>query len=76
MMEIEGEFELHGVHRRLRLPVTVSLDEEAGRARLKIECHFQVSLADYKIARPQFLVMKLSDLQEISFLATAVEVKP
>jgi len=75
-MEIAGEFELHGVRRALRLPVVLSLHEAEGRAILKIECHFQVGLADYGIARPQFLVMKLSDVQGISLSVTAMEVKP
>lgn len=75
-VEIAGEFELHGVRRPLQLPVQISLRSDGEPTRLAIECRFRVRLSDFGIARPQFLVMKLSDDQEIVLTANAVRRAP
>ncbi len=64
-----GDFSLHGVTRRIAVPVTVTLSAD-GMA-LAVSAAFTVKLADYAIARPQFLVMKLDELQRVSVALTA-----
>jgi len=73
-IEIEGELELHGVRRPLRLTVTLALRTGGEARRIEVSCRFPVSLAEHAIARPRFLVMKLADRQEIAVTATATEV--
>jgi polyisoprenoid-binding protein YceI len=71
-LEIEGDFELHGVSRRMRIPVEVTLTVEDGTPRLRVAGQFSVGLEDFGIKRPQFLVMRLSDVQRVVFDVTAV----
>jgi polyisoprenoid-binding protein YceI len=61
---IEGTMNLHGVERRIRVPVTVSAVEE-DRTRVRIRSEFDVFLADYDIPRPKFLFLKLDEKQRI-----------
>ncbi len=70
---IEGTFALHGVSRRLRTNVEVTLEEQAGRRRLRFATAFPVALSDYGISRPKFLFLKLADVQtvKLSGVATA-----
>ncbi len=63
---IEGEFTLHGVTKKINLPVEVTLFALGEVQRLHITGHFEVRLADYSIPRPQFLVMKLDEVQSIT----------
>jgi polyisoprenoid-binding protein YceI len=69
-LDVEGNFTLHGVTRRLRTTVEVLLQDEHT---LSFKTHFLVPLADYKIDRPKFLFLKLGEVQEIavSGIATA-----
>ncbi len=71
-----GTFSLHGVERALVVPVTVERAEAGAGAgagdRLHIRARFPVSLEEYGIDRPQFLVMKLADRQEVTVELTAV----
>jgi len=62
--ECEGTFDLHGVQRRLRVPVTVTWNEAAGT--LQVHTEFRVALADYEINRPKFLFLKLEDAQTVT----------
>ena len=64
-----GDFSLHGVTRQIAVPVTVTLSAD-GTA-LAVSAAFTVKLADYSIARPKFLVMKLDELQRVSVALTA-----
>lgn len=60
-VSVSGTLLLHGVSREIS-PIawlTVSGDD------LTIEAKFSVSLKDYNITRPEFLVMKLADEQRI-----------
>jgi polyisoprenoid-binding protein YceI len=71
--DVAGTFTLHGVSRRLRTPVQVTLAEPGGARQLRFQTSFPVSLADYAISRPQFLFLKLADVQtvKVSGVATA-----
>lgn len=71
---VQGTFELHGVTRRIEVPVRVTPEtDERGRTVLRIFSEFAVGLAQYEIPRPQFLVMKLDDIQRITLKLSAVE---
>jgi len=63
---IAGEFTLHGVTRTISVPVEVTyIPSETGR-KIRVVGHFRVSLAEYDIPRPQFLIMRLDDVQKIT----------
>lgn len=68
-LNIAGTFDLHGVQRRIEVPVEVTWDQ--AEKSLHVIANFQVKLADYQIPRPQFLVMKLDEVQRITFDVTA-----
>jgi polyisoprenoid-binding protein YceI len=56
-----GTMELHGTQRVIRVPFEMELAGEL----LHVTSRFQISLADYGIPRPQFLVMRLDDIQRV-----------
>ena len=64
---VEGELDLHGVSRTVRIPLDLVHDG----ASLRIVGRFPVALSDHDIARPKFLVMKLADVQEVTVDVTA-----
>jgi polyisoprenoid-binding protein YceI len=70
-VEVEGTFEVHGVTKPLRVPVDLTFTPGAGGGTLRTVARFQVKLADYEIKRPSFLVMKLDEVQRITFDVTA-----
>ena len=70
--DVEGDFELHGVKRRLRTRVDVTRIETDGMETLLIASDFNIKLSDYAIERPKFLFMKLSEDQGVKFRVTAV----
>lgn len=67
--ECEGDFTLHGVTKRLRAKVEVTLRDERT---LVFKTSFKVPLADYKIDRPKFLFMKLGEVQDVNVEGVAV----
>jgi polyisoprenoid-binding protein YceI len=67
--ECEGTFTLHGVTKRLRATVEVTLRDERT---LAFKTSFKVPLADYKIDRPKFLFMKLGEVQDVTVEGVAV----
>jgi len=72
-LKLAGDFVLHG--RRLPLDITAHVTRQGeGRGRLLIECDFPVKLSDYQIKRPKFLIMKVSDVQQISVRLQATPV--
>ena len=71
---LAGSLTVHGVTRPAEVPVRVSRDTVDGKDVLHITTSFPLSLADYGIDRPRFLVLKLSDRQEIRLDLTAVSV--
>lgn len=68
---VEGTFELHGVARRIQVPAEVTWSNEGGVSQVHIVSKFTVKLSDFEIPRPQFLVMKLDEVQRITFDVTA-----
>jgi len=66
---VEGTFALHGVTRRLKANAEVWLD--ATGKQLGFVATFPVALPDYAIKRPEFLFMKLAEVQELRVSATA-----
>ena len=75
-LEVEGTFSLHGVDRRIRTVVEVTLLSAAGPPRIRLHARFPVSLADYAISRPELLFLKLSDVQVVEVSAVAVGAAP
>jgi len=69
-LDIEGTFTLHGVSRRLRLTVMTKY-EAGGGGRIEFRTTFPVGLADYQISRPQFLFLKLADVQKVQVKGVA-----
>ncbi|MEZ4388156.1 MAG: YceI family protein [Candidatus Krumholzibacteriia bacterium] len=59
---VTGEFDLHGVVRPLDVVAQVNL---GGDGTLTVQTAFAVKLSDHAIDRPQFLVMKLADEQQV-----------
>jgi polyisoprenoid-binding protein YceI len=62
VFDVEGQFTLHGVTRRLRVAVDVTLVDAQT---LEFAASFQVPLADYAISRPRFLFLKLGEVQDV-----------
>jgi polyisoprenoid-binding protein YceI len=75
-LDVEGAFALHGVTRRIRIPVEVTFKPQGGKSggpgAIAFKTTFSVALADYAISRPQFLFLKLADTQEVRVSGTAV----
>lgn len=65
---LAGALTIHGVTKDVQLPVDLTYD---GMASVQIACEFPVALADYAIPRPQFLVMKLGEVQKVSVALAA-----
>lgn len=64
--KILGEFSLHGVTRTIGVPVQVTLSNTGSERRLHVTGSFTVGLSEYDIPRPQFLVMRLDEVQNIT----------
>ncbi len=71
--DVEGTFTLHGVSRRLRIQAEVTYRPGGGGGTLAFKTEFPVALADYNISRPQFLFLKLADVQQVRVSAVATE---
>jgi polyisoprenoid-binding protein YceI len=67
---VEGELTLHGITRKLEADLELRLIGED----LWFKASFTVTLADFKIKRPKFLIMKLSEEQKITVEAVAVQI--
>jgi len=67
-LKLSGRFELHGVKRTIEVPVDAT---RAKDGTLQVTTHFEVPLADYKINRPAFLMMKLEPTQHVTVQVTA-----
>jgi polyisoprenoid-binding protein YceI len=61
-LKLSGSLDLHGVQKPVVLPVDLTLGPDGA---LHVAARFQVKLADFGIPRPQFLVMKLDEVQHI-----------
>jgi polyisoprenoid-binding protein YceI/mono/diheme cytochrome c family protein len=64
-----GTFELHGVRRTVSLPLKV---RKEGDERIAVSGEFPVPFADYGVARPQRLFLKLGDTALVRFEVTFV----
>jgi polyisoprenoid-binding protein YceI len=69
LASVKGNLTLHGVTREVSPEVYVTLSDDHS---LLVEASFSVTLADYEIPRPEFLVMKLSELQQIKVKLKAI----
>jgi polyisoprenoid-binding protein YceI len=70
---LAGTMTLHGVTREIEAPVSVSCGEMDGRLSLEVSSKFQITLSDYEIKRPKFLVLKLNETQDVEIKLTAWE---
>lgn len=70
---VEGTLDLHGVARPLTVEATVTRGEDGA---LRVETAFPVKLSDHAIERPQFLVMKLADVQQVRVALVAAPEAP
>jgi polyisoprenoid-binding protein YceI len=59
---LAGEMELHGTKRAIDVPFEMKVQDGV----LHVSSRFEISLADYCIPRPQFLVMRLDDIQRVT----------
>jgi polyisoprenoid-binding protein YceI len=66
--DVEGSFTLHGVTKRLRARVEVTLRDART---LEFATSFKVALADHRISRPKFLFLKLGESQAVSVSGVA-----
>ncbi len=72
-LDVEGTFTLHGVSRRIRIAVEIVYHPAPAPARIEFSTTFPVALGDYAIARPQFLFLKLADVQTVKVRGVALE---
>ena len=70
--DCEGTFSLHGVSRRLHIPVEATYTPKGAGGKIVFSTRFPVGLADYNIDLPQFLFMKLADTQDVHVNGVAV----
>jgi len=61
-----GDFSLHGITRTIDVPAEVTLMRNDNGYAIHVVAEFQVELSDYEIPRPQFLIMKLDEVQNIT----------
>jgi polyisoprenoid-binding protein YceI len=64
--QVTGDFSLHGVTKSITVPAEVTLKEMGAVKELHIVASFDIRLSDYEIPRPQFLIMKLDEVQRIT----------
>jgi len=69
--QIEGTFALHGVMRRLRCPAEATFTPAGKGGKIAFSAQFPVALPDYQIKRPEFLFLKLAEVQEVSVSGVA-----
>ena len=62
---IQGEMDLHGVQRTIEVEARLSLESDDSGPLLRLTSEFPVTLADYDIPRPGFLLMKLGETQTV-----------
>jgi polyisoprenoid-binding protein YceI/mono/diheme cytochrome c family protein len=67
--EAVGTLSLHGRTQPIRIPVIVRLTDAGGERSLQVRGKFDVTLADYGIARPARLLLKLGEVARVSFEA-------
>ncbi len=70
--DAEGTFTIHGVSRRLRCKADAVLTKQGSADAISFTATFQVALPDYSIRRPEFLFLKLAEVQDVKVIAVAV----
>ena len=70
--EVEGTFKLHGISRRIHFTIDASYSPAAGGGRIAFHTVFPVSLSDYGISRPEFLFMRLAEVQQVTVSGVAI----
>ncbi len=63
---VAGTMTLHGVARRLRARVALTLNEENDRRSLHVVADFPVHLDHYRIKQPRFLFVKVDKVQRVT----------
>ncbi len=71
-VSVKGTFKLHGVERSIDPETYLTLHRTSAGTSLKIESDFSVSLSDYQIKRPQFLLLRLAEEQHVHVELLAV----
>ncbi len=72
--DLDGEFQIHGVTRRITVPMEATLTGETpGKRTVHVVGHFPVTLADYNISRPRFLMLRLGETQQVTIDLQGVE---
>lgn len=71
-----GTLNLHGVSRKIEFPISVQGGKRADKAALWVNGSFDVKFADYNIARPKRLFLKLGDTAQVTVNATLVSNAP
>ena len=69
--QIEGTFAIHGVSRRLRCPAQATYAPAGKGGKIAFSAQFNVALPDYQIKRPEFLFLKLAEVQEVTVSGVA-----
>jgi polyisoprenoid-binding protein YceI len=69
-VHVTGQLKLHGVEKTIE-PETYLTYTDGDKPTLKIESLFPVTLDDYSISRPQFLVLRLAKTQQVSVVLRA-----
>ena len=65
-LTVEGNFELHGVTRRLKMSIEVTYAAREASPAVHVVGRFPVALSDFSIQRPQFLLMRLGEVQQVT----------
>ncbi len=63
-------FSLHGVTREIHVPVKLRLEGHGDRAALSVSGGFSISIAEYRMRRPNRLFLKVGEVVQIGFDGT------
>lgn len=69
---VKGSLLLHGVTRSIQPETFITYRQSPSGPVLSVESSFAINLKDFDIKRPQFLVMKLAEEQQVSVRFAAV----
>lgn len=62
---VQGTFSLHGVEHSIEPETYMTFRNNSSGSAISIESSFPVKLADYKVKRPQFLFLRLAEVQRM-----------
>ncbi|MFQ5738259.1 MAG: YceI family protein [Acidobacteriota bacterium] len=79
----EGTFELHGVKRKVEVPIEITYLPESNSTMsklpgnlLRVKANFEVRLSDYQIQRPKMVLLKVGEVAHVSLEAFASDANP